>query len=90
MNRGEIQKPKTWRLNMLSKLNALGVITLVFFCLFVLLFVGSVVHADGSQGQWPVSDPPPDESGSGGDGEGDNSDGIMALITIDTMLQVIL
>jgi hypothetical protein len=76
---------------MLSKLNAFGVITVVFFCLFVLLFVGSVVHADGAAGQWPISDPPPDNnSGSGEDSEGDDDSGIMVLITIDTMLQVIL
>jgi hypothetical protein len=76
---------------MLSKLNACGVLTMVFLCLFVLLFMGSVVHADGASGQWPISDPPPDNSGgSGDDSDGDGSDGIMALITIATLLDVVL
>jgi hypothetical protein len=77
---------------MLSKLNVCGVLTMVFLCLFVLLFVGSVVHADGASGQWPISDPPPDNNGGSGDDEddGDGGDGIMALITIATLLEVVL
>jgi len=76
---------------MLSKSKLFSVLVLAVFLLLVVCFTASLTHADGAAGQWPVSDPPPDETGgSGGDGDGDGGDGVMALITVATLLQVIL
>lgn len=74
---------------MLSKLSSHGTGALVVVLLFLLLtcFAGSVVYADGAIGQWPVSSSDNPDNSESGDGAGD---GIEAMITIATLLEVIL
>jgi hypothetical protein len=66
---------------------SLFILTIAICLVLIACFAGSTVQADGQSGDWPYD--PPDPINTGGDDEG-GGDGIEALVTIMTLMELIL
>ncbi len=65
---------------------SLFILTIAICLVLIACFAGSTAQADGQAGDWPYE--PPDPINTGGDDGGE--DGIEALVTIMTLLDLIL